>query len=71
MRYVVQFLIPALVVIIVALVLVRSRGVSAPSRAAEDVDSAPKPLSTGVFVLILLAAAVFTVVLVYALQGFH
>jgi hypothetical protein len=68
-RYVVQFLIPALVVIVVTLVLVRNRGnppaPTAPAAAPADTGG----LSTGTFVLILVIGAIFTVALIYALHG--
>ena len=70
MRYVIEFLIPAMVVIVAALVLYRSRP-DAPARA-----SAPSPsnedgntLSTGTFITILIIGATLTVALVYALRS--
>lgn len=70
MRYVVQFLIPALVIIIVTLVLIRNRGgnpPAAPSTPSHAADSGP--LSTGTFMLILVIGAIFTVALIYALHA--
>ena len=63
-----QFLIPALVVIVVTLVLARNRGnPPAPTATAAPADTGG--LSTGTFVLILVIGAVFTVALIYALHG--
>jgi hypothetical protein len=70
MRYVLQLLVPALVVIVVALVLLRNRGASTPTQTAAGAEPAPKGLSTTAFVVLLIAAALFTVVLVYELQAF-
>jgi hypothetical protein len=66
-RYVVQLLIPALVVIVVTLVLMRNRGNPPAAPAAAPADTGG--LSTGTFVLILLIGAIFTIALVYALHG--
>ena len=68
MRYVVQFLIPALVVIVVTLVLLRNRG-NPPATPAAAAPADTGGLSTGTFVLILVIGAVFTVALIYALHG--
>ena len=66
MRYA-QFLIPALIVIVVTLVLARNRGnPPAPPATAAPADTGG--LSTGTFVLILVIGAVFTVALIYALH---
>ena len=69
MRYVVQLLIPALVIIVVILVMVRNRPAAPnppPDAASESRDGTP--LSTGTFIAILVIGAVFTVALVYALH---
>jgi len=71
MRYVIQFLVPALVVIVVALVFMRNRGGAPGAAAVAGEDPPPRPLGTGTFVTILVVAAIFTVVPVYELQGFH
>jgi hypothetical protein len=68
-RYVVQMLIPAMVVIVVTLVLLRNRG--NPPASATSTPSNPDdagPLSTGTFVAILIIGATFTVALIYALH---
>lgn len=71
MRYALQFLVPALVVIIVALVLFRNRGTTSQRSGPVAQDAPPTDgLSTGAIVLILIVAAAFTVALVYGLQGF-
>ena len=69
MRYVIEFLVPAMIVIVVALVLLRNRP-STPSHATtsqtkEDTGT----LSTGTFVVILIIGATFTVALIYALHN--
>ena len=70
MRYVVEFLIPGTIVLIVALLLLRNRSQAPgqPTSAAQAPD-ASATLSTGTFVLILIVGAVFTVALVYALHS--
>ena len=70
MRYVIEFLIPAMVVIIAALVLFRNR----PDATARAVAPAPAnddgtTLSTGTFIAILIIGAALTVALVWALHG--
>ena len=70
MRYVIEFLIPAMVVIVAALVLFRNRPdqparVSASPRSPDDSGT----LSTGTFIVILIIGAVLTVALIYALHG--
>jgi len=69
-RYVIEFLIPAMVVIVAALVLYRNRPdgaarASAPSPANDDGST----LSTGTFIAILIIGATLTVALVYALRS--
>jgi hypothetical protein len=74
MRYVIEFLVPALVVIVLATLVLRNRGPapqppsSQPSNEGES-ESAPRLLSTSAFVTILIVAAAFTVALVYELEG--
>jgi len=69
MRYVVQLLIPALVIIVVILVMARNRpGTSKPPSDTSSEAHDSTPLSTGTFIVILLIGAVFTVALVYALH---
>jgi len=70
MRYVIQLLVPALVVIVVALVFLRNRGSMSQPPGEERSDDTPKVLSTGAFIAILVVAATFTAVLVYELQGY-
>lgn len=71
MRYVVQLLIPVLIIIVVALVLTRNRSNPSASTTASDLDRENAgPLSTGTFMVILVIGAVFTVALVYALHDF-
>ena len=69
MRYVIEFLIPAMIVIVVALVLLRNRP-STPTAAtsATQANDDSATLSTGTFVVILIVGAVFTVALIYALH---
>jgi hypothetical protein len=70
MRYVIQLLIPALVIIVVILVMTRNRPAAPnppPDASTEPRDSTP--LSTGTFIAILVIGAVFTVALVYALHS--
>jgi hypothetical protein len=69
MRYLLQFLVPALVVIIVALVFFRNRGTvtQQPQSAAPKEDH--EGPGTGTMILILVIAAAFTIALVYGLQG--
>jgi len=71
MRYVIQFLVPALVLIVVTLVFLRNRGGTPGAATAATAESGSSPIGTGTFIAILVVAAVFTVVLVYELQGFH
>ncbi len=71
MRYVIEFLIPAMIVIVVALVLFRNR----PDDGAARANAAPQTkddsatLSTGTFILILIIGAAFTVAVIYALHN--
>ena len=63
MRWVLQFVVPALVVIVIALLLTRHR------RGAAAIATQQGPLSIGaLFVLIVLGGAL-AIGLVYALQG--
>jgi hypothetical protein len=69
MRYVIQLLIPALVIIVVVLVMTRNRPSAPPQSPRGDTESSDSgPLSTGTFIAILVIGAVFTVALVYALH---
>ena len=69
MRYVIEFLIPAMIVIVVALVLFRNRpSTPAPAASATQGNDDSATLSTGTFVVILIVGAVFTVALIYALH---
>ncbi len=70
MRYIVEFLIPGTIIVIVALLLFRNRA-QAPTQptAGNQTPDASGTLSTGTFVLILIVGAAFTVALVYALQS--
>lgn len=71
MRYLLQFLVPLLVVIIVALVFYRNRGTpSQRSKGGAGTETPIGGLGTGTMVLILVIAAAFTIALVYGLQGF-
>ena len=65
MRYVIEFLIPALIVIVVSVVLFRNRAAATASQGGEDTGT----LSTGTFVAILIIGATFTVALIYALHN--
>jgi hypothetical protein len=69
-RYVVEFLIPTMVVIVAALVLFRNR-TDAPARpsAPTPVNDDSATLSTGTFITILIIGAALTVALVYALHS--
>ena len=70
MRYLLQFLVPLLVVIIVALVFYRNRH-AAPQRSQTGAPTdGSGALGTGTMVLILVIAAAFTIALIYGLQGF-
>jgi hypothetical protein len=69
MRYVIQLLIPALVIIVVVLVMTRNRPSAPPQPPGGDTEPGDSgPLSTGTFIAILVIGAVFTVALVYALH---
>ena len=72
MRYVIEFLIPIAIVVVVALMLFR-RHSSTPAQtgSASAPNEATTTLSTGAFVLILIVGAVFTVALVWALHDGH
>jgi hypothetical protein len=68
-RYVIEFLIPAMIVIVVAVVLLRNRpNTPAPAAASQSKDDTGT-LSTGTFVAILIIGATFTVALIYALHS--
>ncbi|HEY6598515.1 MAG TPA: hypothetical protein VIZ30_04355 [Pseudomonadales bacterium] len=70
MRYIIEFLLPGTIVVIVALLLFRNRGQAPTQNAAGSQNpDASGTLSTGTFVLILIVGAAFTVALVYALNG--
>lgn len=69
MRYVIEFLVPAMIVIVVALVLFRNRpSKPAPAASASQANDDSATLSTGTFVVILIVGAVFTIALIYALH---
>ena len=69
MRYVIEFLIPAMIVIVVAVVLFRNRtNTPAPASAPQAKDDTSS-LSTGTFLAILIIGATFTVALIYALHN--
>ena len=69
MRYIVQLLIPALIITVVVLAVTRNRNNPAASAAATPANhDETGPLSTGTFMAILVIGAVFTVALVYALH---
>ena len=63
MRYIVQFLIPALIVLGLAYALVRAR------RSAPKTGDSGDPLSDGGIVLVVLIGAVLAVALVVALSS--
>jgi predicted membrane-bound dolichyl-phosphate-mannose-protein mannosyltransferase len=69
MRYIVQMLIPAMIIIVVALVLMRNRNSPAASGSASKTAEDNATLSTGTFVAILVIGATFTVALIYALHA--
>jgi len=75
MRYLIEFLVPALVVIVLATLVLRNRGSAQQPPGAQPVRKGePEPqrlLSTGAFVTILVVAAAFTVALVYELGNLH
>ena len=70
MRYIIEFLLPGTIVLIVALLLFRNRA-QTPTQSAAPAQNADASgtLSTGTFVLILIVGAAFTVALVYALHS--
>jgi len=71
MRYVIEYLVPAMVVIVLATLVLRNRG-SAPQPSSKgETDQSPRLLSTGAFVTIIVVAAAFTVALVYELENLH
>lgn len=69
MRYVIEFLVPAMVIIVVALVLFRNR----PNGAQPVATSQPKDdgatISTGTVILVIVIGAALSVALVWALHG--
>ena len=70
MRYIIEFLLPGTIVVIVALLLFRNRGQSSTQNAPGGQNpDASGTLSTGTFVLILIVGAAFTIALVYALTS--
>ena len=69
MRYIVQLLIPAMIIIVVALVLLRNRNSPASPGSSSRPAEANETLSTGTFVAILVIGATFTIALIYALHG--
>ena len=69
MRYVVEFLVPAMVVIVLATLVLRNRPPAPQPSRKGDTESSPRLLSTGAFVTILVVAAAFTVALVYELEN--
>jgi hypothetical protein len=69
-RYVIELLIPAMVVIVAALVLFRNRpGTTARTDAPAPANDDGATLSTGTFIAILIIGAALTVALVWALHG--
>ena len=69
MRYVIEFLIPAMIVIVVAVVLFRNRTNTAAPASASQAKDDTSSLSTGTFLAILIIGATFTVALIYALHN--
>jgi hypothetical protein len=70
MRYIIEFLLPGAIIVIVALLLFRNRAQSPThNAAATQTPDASGTLSTGTFVLIMIVGAAFTVALVYALHS--
>jgi hypothetical protein len=67
-RYVIEFLIPAMVVIVAALVLFRNRSDQPARASANRTNDDSGTLSTGTFIVILIIGAALTVALVYALH---
>lgn len=69
MRYIIEFLVPAMIVIVVALVLIRNRpSTPAPATSVNQANDDNATLSTGTFIVILIVGAVFTIALIYALH---
>ena len=62
MRYVIQYLVPLLMVVVVATLILRSR------RGPNNDDGEPV-MSTGAFVTVLIVGAVFTAAIVFATQN--
>lgn len=69
MRYVIEFLVPAMIVIVVAMVLFRNRPSTPAHATATQTKEDTGTLSTGTFVVILIIGATFTVALIYALHN--
>lgn len=65
MRYMVQFLVPALIVVIVVYLLVRTK--RGQDEAAESTDAGS---DTGTFILILVVGATVAVLSFFLLQGY-
>jgi len=68
-RYVIEFLVPAMMVILVALIFFRNRPNSPAHATASQAKEDTGTLSTGTFVVILIIGATFTVALIYALHN--
>ena len=64
MRYLIQFLVPAMIVIVVAMIVLRGR---ARPQTNDDAE-AQSPISTGAFIIILIIGAVFTIAVVYGVE---
>ncbi len=69
MRYVIEFLVPAMIVIVVALVLFRNGPNTAAPASAPHTKDDTATLSTGTFIAILIVGATFTIALIYALHS--
>jgi hypothetical protein len=69
MRYVIEFLIPAMIVVVVAVVLFRNRANTPAPASASQTKEDHGALSTGTFLAILIIGATFTVALIYALHS--
>jgi hypothetical protein len=65
MRYLIQFLVPAMIVIVVALIVLRGR--ARPQSGTDGEDQGP--ISTGAFIVILVIGAVFTIAVVYGVEA--
>ena len=69
MRYIIEFLLPGTIVLIIALVLFRNRAQPPTQNAPTQAPDSSGTLSTGTFLLILVVGAAFTIALVYALHS--